>query len=81
MGLGRRTCGLVARAQGYSILNLKPQRDTTYDGGRLTTLPIAEKVDALSIVMATLRDSHLTQRARAFAELCETHFQELSRDR
>ena len=35
--------GLVARGHGYSVLNLQPASELTYDGARVRCLPIREK--------------------------------------
>lgn len=61
---------LVANGQGFSILNQRPTPDTTYDGGRVVTLPLLDLVPALPVVLAYLRGARLTRRAQAFATFC-----------
>ncbi|WP_020500563.1 LysR family transcriptional regulator [Sciscionella marina] len=61
---------LVANGQGYSILNQRPVRDTTYDGGQVVTLPLLDPVSPLPVVLAYLRNTRLTRRAQAFAAFC-----------
>ncbi|MCW3479425.1 LysR substrate-binding domain-containing protein [Neisseriaceae bacterium JH1-16] len=64
--------GLVAAGNGYGLLNLRPDMDTTYGGGRLVCLPISDEVPALSIVLAWPQGLKLTRRAEVFIELCES---------
>ncbi|MFB7718307.1 LysR family transcriptional regulator [Nocardia sp. NPDC056100] len=59
--------GLVARGHGFSILNQLPASDVTYDGGRVVTVPIADDVEPLSVVLASLKGVQSTARVRAVA--------------
>lgn len=59
--------GLVAHGHGYSILNLRPVDDVTYDGAHVLARPIADEVPPLSIVIARLSSVRPTARARAVA--------------
>lgn len=67
--------GLVANGHGYSVLNLKPAEDLTYEGTRLVSVNIADPVRALSIGIAWIRDARLGRRAEAFAEQCRLAFE------
>lgn len=60
---------LVAQGLGFSILNQRPAHDLTYGGGTVATLPIRDDVQALSVVIASLRTSRPTARARAVADV------------
>jgi DNA-binding transcriptional LysR family regulator len=66
---------MVARGHGFTVLNQRPSHDRTYDGGRLVTLPIADKVDGLNVVLASLgSDAGPSRRAQAFADSCRALF-------
>jgi len=66
--------GLVARGHGYSVLNLQPASELTYDGSRVRCLPIREKAMPLRVVLARLRNSRWTRRSEAFATTCRAFF-------
>jgi DNA-binding transcriptional LysR family regulator len=57
----------VAHGHGFSILNQRPQHSLTYDGERVVTLPIADDVPSLPVVLASLRSIRVSARARAIA--------------
>lgn len=59
--------GLVARGHGYSLLNLRSAGDTTYCGASLVTVPIADPMPGLSVVIARLTSVRQSARARAVA--------------
>ncbi|MEU6644690.1 LysR family transcriptional regulator [Saccharomonospora sp. NPDC046836] len=61
---------LVAQDHGYSLLHQRPATDTTYGGGRIVAVPIADVVEPLRVVVATLQSMKVSQRARAFADRC-----------
>ncbi|GAA4838879.1 LysR family transcriptional regulator [Saccharopolyspora rosea] len=61
---------LVAAGHGYAILNQRPAADTTYDGGRVVTLPLLDESPPLPLVLARVRGVRLTARAREFAACC-----------
>lgn len=63
---------LVARGQGFSILNNIPKSDLTYDGGRLAALPIADPVPPLGVCFAHATDIRPSARARAVAEIARS---------
>lgn len=58
----------VAHGHGYSILHQHPHHDLTYDGGRIATVQIADKVPELHTVLAHLRTQRPTARVRAVAQ-------------
>ncbi|WP_291278598.1 LysR substrate-binding domain-containing protein [Galactobacter sp.] len=60
---------LVARGQGFSVLNLHPAHPYTYDGSRVATVPLMGDVPALPLVLASLRSVRRSARALAVAEL------------
>ncbi len=66
--------GLVANGHGYSILNLRPHGDLSYDGARLVCRPLKDPLPPLSIVLARVKGARLTRRAEAFAEHCREYF-------
>ncbi|MFI1464061.1 LysR substrate-binding domain-containing protein [Nocardia carnea] len=61
---------MVAQDHGYSLLHQRPATDTTYGGGRVVARPIADDVEPLRVVVATLGAMRISQRARAFADRC-----------
>jgi DNA-binding transcriptional LysR family regulator len=67
---------LVARGHGFSILNQKPQADTTYDGGKVSVVPLLDKLAPLPIVLTRLRGLRLSARGEAFAARCRAVFRD-----
>lgn len=63
---------LVAQGHGFSILNQHPEYDTTYGGKSVVVRPIADPVPSLPIVLAKLRSTRPSARARAIVEILET---------
>lgn len=59
---------LVAKGHGYSILNMRPRHDMTYDGRSVVARAIADDVPALPLVIATLASMRMTARAQAVAD-------------
>ncbi len=66
--------GLVANGHGYSILNLRPHGDLSYDGATLVCRPLTDPLPPLSIVLARVEGARQTRRASAFAEQCREFF-------
>ena len=69
--------GLVARGHGYSVLNLQPASELTYDGARVRCLPIREKAMPLRVVLVTLSKTRRTRRSEAFTQTCRAFFARL----
>jgi DNA-binding transcriptional LysR family regulator len=65
---------LVARGQGYSILNHVPQSPTTYDGGELAAVPISGDVPPLDVCFVRVTDVRATARARVIGTLTRELF-------
>lgn len=65
---------LVARGHGFSILNNVPLSPTTYDGGELCAVPIADDTAALEVCFARVTDVRPTARTRAVATLARQLF-------
>lgn len=62
---------MVARGRGFTLLNQRPRHNLTYDGNRLVTRPLVEKVEGLDIVLASAEPlERLSRRSRAFAAAC-----------
>ena len=68
--------GLVGRGHGYSVLNLQPRSNQTYDGGRVKCIPILGPTTDLPIVITWLDNLQLTRRAQAFVSECRVFFSE-----
>lgn len=63
---------LVGRGLGYAVLVQRPLSEITYDGRRVTALPIADAVPDVSVVLAHPRGAQLTRRAEALAQFSRT---------
>jgi DNA-binding transcriptional LysR family regulator len=61
---------LVARGVGFSLLIQRPAAEVSYEGRPLVTIPIADDLDPLPVVLAWPADAVPTRRAAAFAEHC-----------
>ena len=55
---------------GYALLNLQPQVDMSYDGGKLACLDIVDDVPQLPIVLAWPQELTLTRKAAALRDTC-----------
>ncbi len=64
---------LVANGLGYSILNFQPVMHATYDGKHLAYLRIKEHYPGLQVVIAWLKQSRTTARARAFIDAAQAY--------
>lgn len=62
--------GLVAAGFGYALLNLRPEVDVAYGGGKLACLDIVDEVPRLPIMLAWPQALRLTRKAEAVRELC-----------
>ena len=65
---------LVAQQHGYSILNLSPYNNSTYDNGKISCIQIAGRQKPLEIVLAQVDSLELTHRAQVFSDLCVKYF-------
>lgn len=65
---------LVARGQGYSILNQVPRSPQTYDGGELRAVAIADDVAPLDVCLVRVAGLRPTARARVVATLARELF-------
>ncbi len=63
---------MVAQDHGYSLLHQRPATDSTYAGGRVVAVPLADEVRPLRVVVASLQSMRMSRRAGAFAERCRT---------
>lgn len=61
---------MVAMDHGYSLLHQRPATDTTYAGGLVRAVPIADEVRPLRVVVAGLQAVRMSKRASVFAERC-----------
>ena len=56
---------MVARGQGFTLLNQRPVHDLTYDGGRLVAIDLDDEVGGLDMVLASIVPvSALSRRAQ-----------------
>lgn len=56
---------MVAHGLGWSFVNMLPRTGSTYDGGRVVYVPIADEVPANPVVAMYQRDAELPARVRA----------------
>ena len=63
---------LVAHGHGFAVLNQRPVHDTTYDGARVIPLQLTDDLAALDVVVAWVRGTRMTRRARAFVRLAKS---------
>lgn len=61
---------MVAQDHGYSLLHQRPATDSTYAGGRVVAVPLADEVRPLRVVVASLQTMRMSRRAQAFADRC-----------
>ena len=66
---------LVAAGLGYSILNLRPVIDQTYDGKHVVCRPISDNVRAPKFILGHRRHDFPTRSVKAFAGSCRLFFQ------
>ena len=66
---------LVAVGLGFSILNLRPHIDRTYDGSRVVCLPIADSVKAPKFILGRRQHDLPTRLVEVFTESCRKFFQ------
>ena len=64
---------LVANGLGYSILNFQTATHSSCDSKPLAYIDIKEHYPELQIVLAWLKQSRLTRRARTFVEAAQVY--------
>ena len=65
---------LVACGLGYSLLTQKTAITASYDGHAFVTVPLADQLPALQIVVAQIASARPTRRAQAFQDQCLESF-------
>lgn len=66
--------GLVAGGHGYSLLNLAPAHDRTYDGGQVAVRPLDRSVPPLKIVAARAAQARASRRTLLFRDHLRAFF-------
>ncbi|MFT5504680.1 MAG: DNA-binding transcriptional LysR family regulator [Gammaproteobacteria bacterium] len=61
---------LVASRMGYSILIMNPESDSSYDGRKLASRPIADAIPLARYGLATAKDYVPRRTIKAFLDLC-----------
>lgn len=61
---------MVARSNGFSLLNQMPHHETTYDGGRLRCLRLTDAPPPLGIVCIHRSDRQVSRKGQAFVDAC-----------
>ena len=61
---------LVASRMGYTILIMNPYTDRSYDGRKLVSLPIADKVPRARYGLSTAKDNVPRRIVQVFIDLC-----------
>lgn len=67
----------VGNGFGFSLLALRPTHNQTYDGRKVATIPIADDVTGISIVLASRADHWNTSPMNRFADHCRSYFSAL----
>ncbi len=65
---------LVARGLGYSLLTQETAITASYEGHAFVTVPLADQLPALQIVVAQIGSARPTRRAQAFLDQCLESF-------
>lgn len=65
---------LVGNDLGYALLNVVPKINTTYDGGEVVNVPLAETLRPLHIALITLRRVSQRRVARTFSDFTRGFF-------
>ena len=65
---------LVAAGLGFSILNLRPVIDETYDGNRVVCRPLSDNVRAPKFIVGQRRHDISTPLVKAFGKVCREYF-------
>ena len=65
---------LVAAGLGFSILNLRPVIDETYDGSHVVCRPLTDKLKALRFIIGQRRNDLCTPLVKAFNNSCQEYF-------
>ncbi len=66
----------VANGLGFSLSVMRPAHASTYDGGQVASIPIADAVDPLGVVLVRKREPQAKDIVGAFQDHCATHFDE-----
>lgn len=66
---------LVASGLGYSLLNLRPAIDQTYNGSTVVCRPLKDPVRPLRFVLAYPTTGQKSRIVEHFADTCKLHFQ------
>jgi DNA-binding transcriptional LysR family regulator len=66
--------GLVGHGHGYTIHNALPGTSVTYDGGRVTARPIAERVPPVQVMSLHRRGQTMRPAVKAFADFLSEAF-------
>lgn len=66
---------LVAAGLGFSILNLRPTINQTYDGSHVVCRPLTDPIRAPKFILGRRQHDFPTQLVEAFAESCRKFFQ------
>ncbi len=64
----------VANGLGFSLSVMRPAHAATYDGGLVTSVPIAEDVDPISVVLVQRQGRKAEGVVASFQEHCCAHF-------
>lgn len=66
--------GMVGRNRGYSLLVTRPHHDQTYDGQKIVTLPIKDKVAKGVLEISRLEQIRPTRVMKTFSDFCVEWF-------
>lgn len=66
--------GIVSQSNCYSILNIQPSHNYTYDGSEIKCIKIKDDLEPLRFVLAYQKEQRLTKRAEVFVKQCRAMF-------
>ncbi|GAB2669187.1 LysR family transcriptional regulator [Gordonia jinhuaensis] len=69
---------LVAHGHGFSILNQRPATSMTYDGRETVIIELTDYASSIEVVIVQISGVRLTNRAKAFKELCRRRYAALT---
>lgn len=64
----------VSNGLGFSLSVMQPSHQDNYDGGHVVSVPIADDIDPLAIVLIRKQDAALSGQIEKFSLFCEQYF-------
>lgn len=74
-------CSAVSNGLGFSLSVMKPGPTGTYHGGGLVSVPIADKINPLAIVLVRKQAAAPSGQLQKFSEFCQEYFRTYDLDK